>query len=112
MNANNGWALGGTILYTADGGVTWTDQSQGLYGGYAVSFVSADTGWVVGYGGNILRTSDRGLRWTRQFSRTTNVLWGVSVVDAKCLKQANEKGGGGRKGVERYRSRQGQRASH
>jgi photosystem II stability/assembly factor-like uncharacterized protein len=57
-------------------------MSQG-YAGYAVSFVDANIGWAVGAGSGdiILHTSDGGVTWTRQFAGTTDVLWGVSVVD-------------------------------
>jgi len=57
--SNRGTAVGryGTILHTADGGATWTqefsDTRSDLFG---VFFSDADTGTVVGGEGTILRT--------------------------------------------------------
>jgi photosystem II stability/assembly factor-like uncharacterized protein len=49
---------------------------------FAVSFVDADTGTVVGGSGTILRTTDGGATWVEQDSGTTNGLHGVSFTDA------------------------------
>ena len=66
---NTGIAVGyyGTILRTADGGVSWDIQSSGttvLL--WAVSFGDANTGVAVGVAGTILRTIDGGLSWIQQ----------------------------------------------
>jgi photosystem II stability/assembly factor-like uncharacterized protein len=95
VDANTGWAVGGgsrivpplmyfgTIFNTSDGGATWTQQWFG-YGGefYAVSFVDANIGTVVGRSGRIFRTTDAGATWIAQDSGTTNSLFAVSFVDA------------------------------
>ncbi len=49
---------------------------------YAVDFVNATTGTVVGEGGTILRTTDGGSSWVIQTSGTTRVLRSVSFTDA------------------------------
>jgi photosystem II stability/assembly factor-like uncharacterized protein len=53
----------------------------------AVSFVDADTGWVVGASqdyrsGIILHTTDGGISWTPQVSPTDDALLAVNFVDA------------------------------
>jgi len=97
VDRNTGWAAGvkflphqsGYILKTTDGGATWTSQLMGSPSEchfpqpcryariYGVSFVDANTGWVVGEWencpgsgctiGNLLsRTDDGGVTWTGQ----------------------------------------------
>ena len=59
---------GGTILRTADGGVTWQRQFSGTDDYLsAISFTDANTGWVVGTGGTILHTVDGGASWVPQW---------------------------------------------
>lgn len=61
-----GWAVGryGTILHTADGGVSWTSQTSGTRADLtAVVFVGVLDGWVVGTNGTVLRTRDGGASW-------------------------------------------------
>jgi len=57
----------GHILYSDDGGATWTQavvpSSVMLT---RVFFISPDNGWAVGHDGNILATVDGGLHWTLQ----------------------------------------------
>lgn len=87
VDANNGWAVGGTIddrqedvlLHTTDGGRTWqsvkTGTAQYLRG---VHFVDAQHGWVVGMTidavdesqgpSKILATEDGGKTWAVQFT--------------------------------------------
>ena len=74
INKKVGWAVGGqgTILKTTNGGRVWTkrvpkgDFSQHRYSFhynpelYAVTFIDAKTGWVVGENGTILRTDSGG----------------------------------------------------
>ncbi len=84
VDANHGWAVGinGTILATADGGVSWTAQTSGTSKTiYAVSFVDASHGWAVGQSGMILATADGGVSWTAQTSGTSDDFFGVSFVD-------------------------------
>jgi photosystem II stability/assembly factor-like uncharacterized protein len=51
-----GWGTGGGyVLYTTDGGTSWTLENPTTAWLKSVSFVNADTGWVVGDSGTILR---------------------------------------------------------
>ena len=67
-------ALGGTIVYTTDGGVNWMSQlNEDLSGFRDVDFIDANTGWVVGiyydwdsvsgysHSGKILHTTNGGV---------------------------------------------------
>jgi photosystem II stability/assembly factor-like uncharacterized protein len=60
----------GAFLKTDDGGATWqrlpTNSDNALRG---VSFVDANTGWVVGERGAILHTTDSGTTWKLQGER-------------------------------------------
>src|SRR5205807_8618267 len=45
----------GTILFTTNGGATWTGQTSGTSNSlYGVSFVDTSHGWAVGSSGTIL----------------------------------------------------------
>ncbi len=72
-DSQNGWAVGfdGTILRTADGGLTWTAQTSGLEGSerslLAVACLSPSTAWVVGHGVALL-TTDGGAHWLQSRS--------------------------------------------
>ena len=84
VNTNDGWAVGrkGTILSTADGGVSWSVSArvtdEDLTG---VSFVNSTHVWVVGSLGTILATSDGGVNWTEQDSTSACSLVGVVFID-------------------------------
>jgi photosystem II stability/assembly factor-like uncharacterized protein len=55
---------GGTILKTADGGITWATQNSGTsLDLYSVYFANAYTGYAVGASGTILKTTDGGDTW-------------------------------------------------
>ncbi len=88
VGTSRGWAVGndGTIIFTTDGGSTWTAQAvpAGLENTvfYGVSFIDAQRGWVVGGNGTILRTSNGGMSWTKLNSGTANDLLGVTFKDA------------------------------
>lgn len=74
FNANTGTAvgMGGTILHTIDGGLTWICQSSGITNDLnGVFFVDAKNGIVAG-DGIILSTTDGGNTWTSQTSGITN----------------------------------------
>lgn len=84
-DANNGTAVGnfGTIIHTANGGITWTNQTSGTEKYlYAVSFSDANNGTAVGYYGTIIHTIDGGKTWVPQSSGKTNTLYGVSFTNA------------------------------
>lgn len=64
----SGWAvgLGGLILHTEDGGITWSPQKSGTTENLEfVTFVTPQIGWVVG-GEVLLHTEDGGANWTDQ----------------------------------------------
>ena len=88
-----GWAVGmsGTILSTLNGGVHWNLASiSRSYSSFlldAVTFVTADRGWVVGLDlrslgmdGLILHTENGGKTWHRQESHTANFLDDVFFI--------------------------------
>ena len=88
-DANNGVAVvyDGTIVYTSDGGDTWTAATTTNVGTTVmrgVSMVDANNGVAVGDSGTIVYTSDGGDTWTA--ATTTNAgsnhMVGVSMVDA------------------------------
>ena len=88
-DASNGVAVGdfGTIVYTSDGGDTWTAATTTNVGTNtmkAVSMVDANNGVAVGNGGTIVYTSDGGDTWTVPTTiNSDNKRWeGVSMVDA------------------------------
>jgi photosystem II stability/assembly factor-like uncharacterized protein len=51
------WAVGGPgyVLHTTDGGATWSVEQPTTQDLNDVSFVDADTGWIVGAGGTVMR---------------------------------------------------------
>ena len=71
--------LGQTVDYTSS---TWTQQTSGTTNSLsAISFIDANTGWVVGGSGNILKTTNGGTNWVLQ-SGGPYTLNGVSFTDA------------------------------
>jgi photosystem II stability/assembly factor-like uncharacterized protein len=66
------WASGsyGTILFSADGGKTWTKQTSGieeiLLG--SIAFANRNEGWAAGVKGTIVHTTDGGRTWAKQQS--------------------------------------------
>lgn len=86
IDANNGWAVGGTqiqlvqgkyvetdlILKTTDGGKTWIDKPSGTpHALYSVYFTDANNGWAVGGYGTVLKTTNGGENWMLQTSGTS-----------------------------------------
>ena len=82
---HRGWAVGmnGTILSTVDGGSNWRlasiSERHPFFYLDAVTFVSPEIGWIVGWDlrglgmdGLILHTADGGKTWQRQESHTGN----------------------------------------
>jgi photosystem II stability/assembly factor-like uncharacterized protein len=57
----------GHIVYSADGGASWTQATVPVSSDLtAVFFVSEQKGWAVGHDGVVLHTDDGGLKWTLQ----------------------------------------------
>jgi photosystem II stability/assembly factor-like uncharacterized protein len=90
-NALQGWAVGNysgsyIILYTADGGTSWSMQKIDSYGlSYQLSsvhFANASSGWAVGDEGLIMHTSNGGSTWITQVSGTTARLESVYFTNA------------------------------
>ena len=90
VDDSRGWAVGqgGTILATADGGVTWNAQVSGttLDISQAV-FPNAMAGWLTSEFGELLRTADGGASWRRaSYGRNDYVLsLGASDADTAWL---------------------------
>ena len=85
VDENTGWAVGleGEIVFTKDGGSTWSTQSSGTTSRLRnVFFLDESTGWVVGDTGTILHTTDGGANWVAQNSASTNSLSDICFVDA------------------------------
>jgi len=82
-DADHGWVVGDEIiLFTPDGGVSWTEQAEMAgVGLYDVEFVNQSLGWTVGDNGSILHTSDGGTNWSPQISPTFVRLRSVDFVD-------------------------------
>jgi photosystem II stability/assembly factor-like uncharacterized protein len=82
LDAQQGWAVGdkATWLKTTDGGKTWSQAKIGRDEKlsadeallaqepvlYAVQFIDATTGWIIGEFGNIWKTTDGGTTWRTQ----------------------------------------------
>lgn len=69
VTPDKGWIVGdkGTILYTADGGENWEEQTSGIESALkSIAFINDKTGWIVGNRGTILHTKDGGKTWKRQ----------------------------------------------
>lgn len=79
----NGWAVGGSIFRTTDGGNTWTEQIKAEWGLNAVAFTDLFNGTAVGHVGTILKTTNGGDTWISQNSGSTASFFGISFPDAK-----------------------------
>jgi hypothetical protein len=89
IDASNGVAVGnsGQIVYTSDGGDTWTIPTTTNVGTKYmrdVSMSDANNGVAVGQSGTIVYTSDGGDTWTIPTTTNvgTNFIFGVSMSDA------------------------------
>ena len=87
LDENQAWIVGagGTIIRTADGGITWqrSNIAEAAARGVrltAISFVNNGSGWVVGNRGNIFHTADGGVTWLRQASGTEADLFDVRFL--------------------------------
>jgi photosystem II stability/assembly factor-like uncharacterized protein len=83
LNTTTGWAVGGAgaILYTSDGGTTWTAQTSGTTVALTnVWGTDATHVWATGVYGTILFYN--GTTWTAQTSNTAWTLNGIWGTDA------------------------------
>ena len=104
-----GWAAGnkGLILYTEDGGKSWTEQKTGTKGDlYKIYFIDSLRGWAVGggilMGGIILHTENGGANWKIQrktdFAVSVNSIFflddshGWAVTSDGCILQTKDRG--------------------
>jgi photosystem II stability/assembly factor-like uncharacterized protein len=71
---------GGSFIYkTVNGGSSWvkTNSYPSIATLQAITFVNADTGFVVGYDGTIIKTDDAGASWTLSKIPSVNCLLSV-----------------------------------
>ena len=90
VNSEIGWVvdggsnIGGKILKTTNGGITWDQQITGHSANRftSVHFEDENSGWVIGnWGGVILRTTNGGTDWTEQKSGSNSWLNDIYFVD-------------------------------
>ncbi len=91
----NGWVVGqgGLMLRTNDGGLTWTQATNGFSTQwYQIKMANSLVGYIAGQNGYILRTKDGGVRWEVQKVEVTGQIFGrdeslsaVSVIDANTV---------------------------
>jgi photosystem II stability/assembly factor-like uncharacterized protein len=66
------WVVGGvywtegTILFSSNGGIDWTNQGVFSSGLNSVSFINSSTGWAVGDNGTILHTTNGGVTFVEE----------------------------------------------
>jgi hypothetical protein len=82
-NKDTGWVVGDyRIIYTEDGGNSWTLQKTASYRLYGIDFIDQNEGWVAGTGGTIFHTTNRGTNWNSQTSGTTYSLRDVQFLSS------------------------------
>lgn len=90
VGVSSAWAVGdsGTILYTANGGASWTAQTShtqvGLHG---VSFSTLQHGVVAGDAGTMLLTDDGGAHWS-----PVALAQNLAAIDLQAVKLAGSAG--------------------
>jgi len=63
LNSNTGWACGGSIIKTTDGGANWINTGNPSANNLeSVYFIDANTGFACGY--DFYRTTNGGINWT------------------------------------------------
>jgi photosystem II stability/assembly factor-like uncharacterized protein len=92
VSKKKGWVVGNLsrgdvvvdslVLYTDDGGATWTRQNVPTHTELIhLDFDDDKHGWIVGDHGTILRTEDAGTTWTRMRVETSATLYHVDFID-------------------------------
>lgn len=85
VDDSHGWAVGeaGTLLATADAGVTWNAQSSGTRLDLSrVNFASPLVGWVAANNGEVLKTADGGASWQRASFGQADPVQSIHASDA------------------------------
>ncbi|MBE0648955.1 MAG: T9SS type A sorting domain-containing protein [Bacteroidales bacterium] len=79
---DTGFAIGGSIYKTTDGGITWV-EAPGTGGSWkSVHFIDDNTGFMAGEGGMIMKTMNGGASWEVQPSGTDVSLNSINFADA------------------------------
>ncbi|MEO8524616.1 MAG: YCF48-related protein [Caldimonas sp.] len=84
VDDTHGWAVGegGSVLATADAGVSWQAQVSGTGLDLGrVSFANAQVGWVAGSFGEVLKTADGGATWQRLSFGQDEPAQGIHATD-------------------------------
>jgi photosystem II stability/assembly factor-like uncharacterized protein len=92
------FAVGGAIMRTGDGGVSWTQAGAAQFGLSSVEQADASTLYAVGAGSTIAKSIDGGLTWTSKTISGVPIraLAAIRCGDAlHCLVATREPGGGG-----------------
>ena len=89
VSSTEGWIVSedpDAILWTTDGGNTWTVISTGSRMKRSLDFhlLNANTGWAVGNGGSIVATQNGGTTWKKQRSGAPpdDFLFDIRFIDA------------------------------
>jgi photosystem II stability/assembly factor-like uncharacterized protein len=94
VDDRHAWAAGvnGLVARTVDG-ATWTTVPTNVRSDlWAVRFVSAERGWIVGDAGVVLTTSDGGATWSSCASGVSGALHGLATTSATLAVAVGEAG--------------------
>jgi len=80
VSEQNGWAAGGTIWHTTNGGTNWQSQFVPQHYLSSIFFVDSQHGWAVG-GNSICRTANGGSNWSEQLLAESTNLRSVHFTD-------------------------------
>jgi len=90
IDAQHGWIIGefAHILYTADGGLTWSPRENFLDEVppntylFDIKFRDLNHGWIVGLAGSALYTEDGGQSWHKVTSNTIQNIFSIGIGQA------------------------------
>ena len=99
VSLTEGWATAGNVgklIHTTNAGTDWLIVTPGLNDtvrfvnnpGYVLSFINANTGWVIGMGTSanpgtvIYKTTNGGVSWNKSFLNPWVYGWSVQFLDA------------------------------
>ncbi len=74
----------GIILWTSDGGGSWTEVNTGFGTSgdiLAIDFINNSTGWAAGYNGIVAKSTDGGASWTNISTIPSGNPWDMDFVD-------------------------------